>query len=209
MRLGIGWISRSTPEEPQTGAWTYGCDANNRLDWALAPNFAASGDPTRPVPGQPAGGDYEYDWVGNRVRPPADPGPVSDMNKMVYNDADQLLMWPGRHGRWNGSTLVPGRVARVHPTQGIRYYHFDELGSTRLLTNSNGDITDRYAYDAYGSLLSRDRYTGSVNQPYQYVGRLGYYTHWMEPDFTLLQLGVRFYDAEVGGLPPKSWTPQV
>jgi len=89
-------------------------------------------------------------------------------------------------------------IARVHPTEGIRYYHFDELGSTRLLTNSNGDITDRYAYDAYGSLLSRDRYTGSVDQPYQYVGQLGYYTHWMEPEFTLLQLGVRFYDAEAG-----------
>ena len=41
---------------------------------------------------------------------------------------------------------------------------------------------------------------GTLNdfQPYQYVGQLGYYTHWMEPDFGLLQLGVRFYDPEVG-----------
>jgi len=81
---------------------------------------------------------------------------------------------------------------------GIRYYHFDELGSTRLLTDANGTVTDRYAYDAYGALISHDRYTGSVSQPYQYVGRLGYYTHWMEPEFGLLQLGVRFYDAQVG-----------
>jgi len=29
---------------------------------------------------------------------------------MVYNEADQLVMWPGMHGRWNGSTLVPGYV---------------------------------------------------------------------------------------------------
>jgi len=89
-------------------------------------------------------------------------------------------------------------IAGVHPTQGIRYYHFDELGSTRLLTDANGTVTDRYAYDAYGSLLAHDRLTGSVNQPYRYVGRLGYYTQWTEPDFSLLQLGVRFYDAEVG-----------
>jgi RHS repeat-associated protein len=91
-----------------------------------------------------------------------------------------------------------GLIARVHPTDGIRHYHFDELGSTRLLTDADGDMTDGYAYDAYGSLLSHDCYSGSVNQPYQYVGQLGYYTHYMEPDFGLLQLGVRFYDPEVG-----------
>jgi len=56
----------------------------------------------------------------------------------------------------------------------------------------------KYAYDAYGSLISHDRLSGSIDQPYQYVGRLGYYTHWQEPDFGVLQLGVRFYDPEVG-----------
>jgi RHS repeat-associated protein len=65
-------------------------------------------------------------------------------------------------------------------------------------TDADGDITDKYAYDAYGSLLSHDCYSGSVSQPYQYVGQLGYYTHYTEPEFGLLQLGVRFYDAEVG-----------
>ena len=30
------------------------------------------------------------------------------------------------------------------------------------------------------------------------MGQLGYYTHYQEPEFRLLQLGVRFYDAEVG-----------
>ena len=32
----------------------------------------------------------------------------------------------------------------------------------------------------------------------QSVGQLGYYTHWQEPGFGLLQLGVRFYGSEVG-----------
>jgi len=104
----------------------------------------------------------------------------------------------------SGSTVYyirePGGslLARLNSSDGIRYYHFDELGSTRLLTDGSGTVTDRYAYDAYGSVLSHDCYSGSVSQPYQYVGQLGYYTHWMEPEFGLLQLGVRFYDPEVG-----------
>ncbi len=78
------------------------------------------------------------------------------------------------------------------------YYHFDELGSTRLITDDSGAVTDRYSYDAYGAVISHDRNTGTINQPYQYVGQLGYYTHWMTPEFGWLQLGVRFYDPETG-----------
>ncbi len=78
------------------------------------------------------------------------------------------------------------------------YYHFDELGSTRLITDSAGSVTDKYDYDAYGAVLWHERHTGSVDQPYQYVGQLGYYTCWQEPDFGLLQLGVRFYDPQLG-----------
>ena len=40
--------------------------------------------------------------------------------------------------------------------------------------------------------------TGSTNQPYQYVGQLGHYTHYQDANLPLLQLGVRFYDAETG-----------
>jgi RHS repeat-associated protein len=80
------------------------------------------------------------------------------------------------------------------PICGFEY----RAGSTRLLTDGSGTVTDRYAYDAYGSVLSHDCYSGSVSQPYQYVGQLGYYTHYQEPEFGLLQLGVRFYDAPVG-----------
>ena len=80
----------------------------------------------------------------------------------------------------------------------MNHYHFDQLGSTRLLTNSAGAVTDEYSYDAYGAVLSHNRSTGSVDQPYQYVGQLGYYTHYQEPGFGLMQLGVRFYKASRG-----------
>ena len=88
-------------------------------------------------------------------------------------------------------------LARVDGTN-MSYYHFDKLGSTRLLTDANGNVTDKYDYDAYGAVIAHEKLAGSVDQPYQYVGQLGYYTCWQEPGFRLLQLGVRFYDAEVG-----------
>ncbi len=240
------------------GKWQYGYDANNRLIAAVPPN---------PVPEQPAGGPYSYDWVGNRLNPPADPNP------MVYNAADQLMSWPGMHtyayypdgslqyeknaagnqviksytytpdgllstAEFNGKTLtnmwdadknrvgfsgnsvdhtfvydttagIPAvikedslyyirepngsLISRVSGSN-TSYYHFDQLGSTRLLTDGSGNVTDEYAYDAYGSLLSHNRRAGSVDQPYQYVGELGYYTHWQEPGFGLMQVGVRFYN---------------
>jgi len=77
----------------------------------------------------------------------------------------------------------------------VAYYHFDALGSTRLLTDAMGTVTDTYAYDAWGNLMAHN---GTTAQPYQFVGQLGYYTHWQDANLTLLQLGVRFYDPEIG-----------
>lgn len=269
------------------GTWQYGYDANNRLTTAIPPN---------PIPEQPAGGPYEYDWVGNRVRPPRDPNPQSNTNKMVYNAADQLTSWPGMHtytycgdgslkeeknaagtqvmksyaythdgllaeadfdfsgptqsrylknvwdadrnrvgfevgtkvhgdpdiyssesshtfvydttagipaavqddGDYNVREPDGSLVARVDGVKGIRYFKFDQLGSTRLLTDSGGAVTDEYAYDAYGALLAHNRRADSVDQPYQYVGQLGYYAHHQEPRYGLTELGVRFYAPEIG-----------
>ena len=76
-----------------------------------------------------------------------------------------------------------------------QYYHFDDLGSTLFLTGSDGTVTDKYTYDAWGNLTS---HTGNTLQPYQYVGGLGYYTHYQDVVLGLLQLGVRFYDPQIG-----------
>lgn len=63
------------------------------------------------------------------------------------------------------------------------------------MTDTDGNVTDRYAYDAWGKVIS---HTGTTEQPYHYVGQLGYYTHYQDPELKLLQLGVRFYDSELG-----------
>ena len=55
-----------------------------------------------------------------------------------------------------GGELLAGFTDGETPTP--RYYHFDYLGSTRLLTALVGEnvvVADKYAYDAYGALLAR------------------------------------------------------
>lgn len=52
-------------------------------------------------------------------------------------------------------------------------YHFDCRGSTVALTTANGVITDTFAYDTYGKLISR---TGTSNVIFLYNGRDGVVT---------------------------------
>ena len=64
-----------------------------------------------------------------------------------------------------------------------------------MLTDESGHITDSYTYDAWGNASHTYGYT---HQPYEYVGQLGYYTHYQDANMGLLQLGVRFYDPGTG-----------
>ncbi len=47
------------------------------------------------------------------------------------------------------------------------YYHYDGLGSTRSLTDSLGNLSDHYDYEAFGEVLNR---TGSTENEYLFAG---------------------------------------
>ena len=51
-------------------------------------------------------------------------------------------------------------------------YHFDPQGSTLALTDDNQQVTDTYAYSAFGEVTE---HTGSTINPFQYIGKMGYY----------------------------------
>ena len=55
----------------------------------------------------------------------------------------------------------------------FKTYHFDCRGSTVAITDSNGNVTDTFAYDTYGKLLTR---TGTSNVIFGYNGRDGVVT---------------------------------
>jgi len=72
----------------------------------------------------------------------------------------------------------------------VYYYHYDRLGSVRFMSDEGGNVVQEYVYDGWGNLVSS---SGSVSQPYEFVGREGYYR-----EGELYLLGQRWYDSSVG-----------
>lgn len=72
-------------------------------------------------------------------------------------------------------TTEPGQFGNLisQNRQGVEsQYHFDALGATLALTDDSQQVTDTYAYSAFGEVTER---TGSTVALLQYVGQKGYY----------------------------------
>lgn len=101
---------------------------------------------------------------------------------------------------WDTSTSTPallmdGSTAYIYGPDGLPieqvtasgtlYYHHDQLGSTRALTNSSGTVVANYTYDPYGNLTAS---TGTASNPFRYAGQ---YT---DPETGYQYLRNRYYD---------------
>jgi RHS repeat-associated protein len=73
-----------------------------------------------------------------------------------------------------------------------KFYHGDQLGSTRGITDSSQAISDSREYDSFGLTIAS---TGSAATPFKFVGGEGYQA---DADSGLMLLGERYYDPSVG-----------
>ena len=97
---------------------------------------------------------YVWDPVNDCVLSELD---ENNVTKVVYTN----------EARPYGGVLSQRRGSVSH------YHHHDALGSTRLLTDSSGNVTDTYEYDAWGNSVAS---TGTTENPYRWVGKYGYQT---------------------------------
>jgi RHS repeat-associated protein len=151
----------------------------------------------------PRGRDLTIDWTGADM-----PEHITDANSgakvaMGYDAADQRVVkkeerrtthYFGRYleqnprGRlvkhyWAGTRLI----ARRDGEGKLTHVHQDRLGSTRLLTDGNGKVLERYEYDPFGKPLNPPARDERLWQGER-----------LDHDSGLVYMNARFYDPELG-----------
>jgi RHS repeat-associated protein len=85
----------------------------------------------------------------------------------------------------------------VEHSNAVYYYHFDGLGSVTALSDSNGDIVEKYSYDVFGTPTIRDTQnailsTSAYGNPYFFTGRA------YDAETGLYYYRARYYKPSIG-----------
>jgi RHS repeat-associated protein len=80
-------------------------------------------------------------------------------------------------------------LQQIDPAGNVIYFHHDQLGSTRLLTDTAGAAVGAFTYDAYGN---RTGSTGTATTPFGFAGE---YT---DAETGFVYLRARYYDPATG-----------
>nr|WP_258022988.1 RHS repeat-associated core domain-containing protein [Brevibacillus formosus] len=133
---------------------TYAYDARNRLVRAGQARYTYDAEYVR----------TSMTWNGKTTRY------VVDQNA----DLTQVLMELEENGAAKAYYVYGmGLIGREDAQGDYLSYHADTRGSTTLLTDEHGRVTDRYTYGLYGELEAHE---GRTKQPFCYNGRDGVMT---------------------------------
>ena len=153
---------------------------------------------------------YEYDQAGDLTaieRPEAGETPAID-ETYAYDGtglrASQTVSGTTSHLTWDTSSGLPlllddGQTSYIQGPGGLpveqvsegapTFYHHDQLGSTRMLTNASGEAVGTFSYGAYGQPAGS---TGAQTTPLGYAGQ---YTN---EQSGLIYMRARVYDPVTG-----------
>jgi RHS repeat-associated protein len=198
-------------DNPTTQASTSGFTYDSANELTARPNvsfsYDALGERTAATPASGPVTTYSYDQAGNltAVKRPAE-GLQPAINESYAYDgsglrASQNVSGSTSYLTWDRSGALPlllndGESSYVYGPEGLpveqisasgvpTYYHHDQLGSTRVLTNTSGTVTGTFSYGPFGGLSGS---TGTQKTPLGYAGQ---YTNTQSG---LLYLRTRVYD---------------
>lgn len=156
-----------------SGTTTYTWDYEDRLVQVTSPTGTIT---------------YEYDADGNRVSSTTSAGTTKylvDTNRSLaqvlaeYTPEDVLLA---------SYTYADDLISMTRGGE-TRWYHFDGLGSTRLLTDATGAVTDSYDFEAFGGLIAQ---SGATANDFLFTGQQ------YDPNIGFYYLRARYYQPEQG-----------
>jgi RHS repeat-associated protein len=141
--------TRTHTLDGQTTTYTY--DARQRLIATQGPSGTAQ---------------YGYDHDGNRIQKSVG-GQSTQYLIDAVQDYPQVIAELQNGSPQLRYTLGDERLSRQDSAATFRFYEADGHGNIRALTDAAGALTDRYAYDAFGTLLQT---TGSSANDFRYTG---------------------------------------
>lgn len=130
----------------QDAGYNYAYDEENRLTQVVRRSDSA------------VVGEYVYDALGRRVKKVADPNHILSTNVYFYDesriveeqDAGGATQATYTYGNYQDEVLTMDRPGSVY------YYHQDALWDPNALSDANGNVAERYTYDAYGDVAVLD-----------------------------------------------------
>jgi RHS repeat-associated protein len=161
------------------GSTAYTYDAANRLTQVVSGTTTVQ---------------FTYDGDGNRASKAVNGTTTSYLYDVNLPLPQLLVETPGGQ-----STLYlygAGLIACIAPDSTPTYYHYDGLGSVRLLSNASGQSVATYAYDAFGALRSA---TGNATNPFRFTGEQ------TDGETSLVYLRTRYYDPTLGRFITRDW----
>lgn len=188
-------------------------DAADQLESGTGATYGydKEGDRVEAVPSSGPRIKYRYDQARNLISVErAGEGEIPAIEESYAYDgaglrASETVSGTTRHLTWDSSSGLPLLLSdernsyiygpdglpieQVSPGGVATFYHHDQLGSTRLLTNSSGEVTATFSYDAYGKQNGR---TGTQTTPFGFAGQ---YT---DEQSGLQYLRARTYDPATG-----------
>jgi RHS repeat-associated protein len=129
------------------------------------------------------GTSAEYSYDGSGLRTQKNVG--GTVTAFTWNLAGGLptILLEGQTAYVTGLGGLP--VEQISSTGQVYFYHPDQLGSTRAITDSTGAVVQTYDYDSYGNPAGS---SGTITNPFQYGGQ---YT---DAESGLQYLQARYYD---------------
>jgi RHS repeat-associated protein len=131
---------------------------------------------------------YAYDADGNRIQTNAD-GEITQYVVDRNDSLTQVIAELDSNNQVKVAYLHGDDLVSQYRGNEVNYYHYDGLGSIRMLTDSHGANTDSYDYEAFGVLLTQ---TGNTENNYLYTGEQ------IDPNTGNYYLRARYYNPASG-----------